>query len=160
MRVRRLICDIKNIESDGQWSTKDLQPRYAPIYAKTKPIRAGWQWRSIKISSENGIYILLAECNPARNNWNAKLIRETVYGPSVVARFESHASHPGLHVHTHCDRSGLETGAVGLDNLVRVPPTGTKHRRTNAWTETTFWEAAKRFFRVREEQGVLVFDAP
>ena len=160
MRLRRLILEEKAIENDGQWSDRDLQPRYAPIYARTKPIRAGWQWRSSRIASETGTYILLAECNPRRNNWTAKLIRETAHGPSVVARFESHASHPGLHVHAHCERGGLETGATGLDNLVRTPPAGSRHRRTNAWTETTFWEAAKRFFRVREEQGVLVFDAP
>ena len=159
MRVRNLINEIKVTEADGQWSTKDLQPRYAPIYAKTKPIRAGWQWRSSRVVSAGEHYILLAECNPRRNNWNAKLIRETEYGASVVARFESHASHPGLHVHAHCDRGGIETGATGLDNLIRIPPIGAMHRRSNAWTETTFWEAAKRFFRVREEQGVLDLDA-
>lgn len=160
MRVRRLICEEKFTESMGQWSTKDLQPRHAPIYAKTKPIRAGWQWRSSRVVTAGEIYILLAECNPGRGNWNAKLIRETNEGYSVVARFESHASHPGLHVHAHCDRGGIETGALGLDNLARIPRIGTPHRRTNAWTEATFWEAAKRFFRIVEEQGVLEFDAP
>jgi hypothetical protein len=160
MRIRRLVKKEKITESAGQWSTKDLQPRYAPIYAKTKPIRAGWQWRSSKVVADGEIYILLAECNPGRGNWNAKLIRETVDGFSVVARFESHASHPGLHVHAHCDRGGIETRATGLDNLARIPPIGVRHRRTNAWTETTFWEAAKRFFCVREEQGVLDLDAP
>ena len=39
MRVRHLINEEKTTESAGQWSTKDLQPRYAPIYTKTKPIR-------------------------------------------------------------------------------------------------------------------------
>ena len=84
------------------------------------------------------------------DNWQAYLMVETVEGASVVGRFESHGSHPGVHGHAHCERSGIEVGASGLDNLARCPPADTIHRRTNAWTESTFWEAARSFFRVRE----------
>jgi hypothetical protein len=157
MRLRHIIALKKQTQTDSKWSIKDLSPRYAPIYAKTKPIRAGWQWRSSKVSDAAGMdYILLAECNPRRDNWKAILISETSVGPAVVARFEYHGSHPGLHVHADCIRGGLETGAVGLDNLARIPPASSMHRRTSAWTEGTFWEAAKRFFRVEEKKGSLI----
>jgi hypothetical protein len=43
-----------------------------------------------------------------------------------------------------------------MDNLARIPPAGAPHRRTFAWTETSFWEAAKRFFRVEEKRGPLL----
>ena len=46
---------------------------------------------------------------------------ETEAGHSVVARFESHGSHPGLHGHSHCDRGGIEIGASGLDANVYHP---------------------------------------
>ncbi|MCB9958232.1 MAG: hypothetical protein H6843_06395 [Rhodospirillaceae bacterium] len=77
---------------------------------------------------------------------------------SVVGRFEHHGTHPGLHVHSHCQRSGIELGPSGLDDLVRIPKVGrgSYHRRQIAWTETAFWEAAKRFFRVKEPKGTLL----
>ena len=77
-------------------------------------------------------------------------------GASVIARFEDHADHPGLHVHTDCDRAGAETGATGLDNLLRIPSVPQVHRRVQAWTENNFWEAAKRFLRVEEMKGPLI----
>lgn len=157
MRVRHIVRERKTIESDSRWSTKDLQPRHAPIYAKTKPIRAGWRWRSARARGQDGReFILLAECNPPRDNWKAMLIVETVDGPSVVVRFEHHGSHPGLHIHVHCERSGVETGAGGMDSLDRMPGPGSLHRRANGWTEHVFWEAAKRFFRIEEEKGPLI----
>lgn len=84
---------------------------------------------------------------------------ETTIGAAVVARFETHGSHPGVHGHAHCERGGIEVGASGLDNLVRCPPADHVHRRTNAWTESTFWDAARSFFRVRDDFGPLFNNA-
>lgn len=156
MRVRHIIEDRKALRSDSQWSTSDLRPKHAPIYSKTKPIRAGWKWRSARAESETAKYILIAECNPSRDNWKAVLIVEEDAGHSVVARYEYHSSHPGLHAHAHCVRSGVETGTSGLDNLARFPSNDQPHRRTQAWTENTFWEAAKSFFRIEEPRGPLI----
>lgn len=158
MRVRHLIASKKELQSDTDWHTSDLQPRYAPIFPKTTPIRAGWKWRSARASSSEGEYILLAKCNPRRDNWQAFLISTADDGASVVGRFEHHGSHPGLHAHAHCERGGIEIGPRGLDDLVRIPAAGSKshHRRTNAWTESGFWEAAKSFFRVQEKKGPLL----
>lgn len=83
------------------------------------------------------------------------LILEAESGPSVIARLEYHGSHPGVHAHAQCDRGGVEIGATGIDNLSRFPSANAPHRRTNAWTENTFWEAAKRFFRVEDQKGPL-----
>ena len=159
MRVRHLIATKKVLETDSDWNTTDLQPRFAPIFPKTTPIRAGWKWRSAKAVSSENEYVLLAKCNPRRDNWQAFLILVGDGGASVVGRFEHHGSHPGLHAHAHCERSGIETGARSLDGLVRVPPAigrGSYHRRTHAWTESGFWEAAKGFFRVHERKGSLL----
>ena len=160
MRVRHLIEKTKIVKSDTGWSQNDMPPRYSPIYSKSRPIRAGWKWRSSHCHAADIAtdFILTALCNVRRDNWQAYLMVETDAGHSVVARFESHGSHPGLHGHSHCDRGGIEIGASGLDNLVRCPPANEVHRHTNAWTEATFWEAARRFFRVREKQARLEFD--
>lgn len=155
MRVRHLVALEKMIDSETAWSAKDMQPRFAPIYPKTKPIRAGWVWKSARCKVEEQNYILLAECNPPRDNWKAMLICELQDGWSVVGRFEFHGSHPGLHFHCDCDRSGRETGAKSIDNLSRIPSANSFHRRLNAWTENAFWEAAKSFFRISDKQGVL-----
>lgn len=155
MRVRHLVSDPKVLKSDTNWRTTDLQPKHAPIYAKTRPIRAGWEWRSAKAESGSRQYILVALCNPPRDNWQAMLIVETGNGASMVARLEYHGSHPGLHAHSHCDRSGIELGGASIDNLPRFPPAGHTHRRTAAWTKIQFWNAAREFFRIKEKLGDL-----
>jgi hypothetical protein len=101
-------------------------------------------------------FVLLAECNPSRANWKAMLILVTDTGASVVGRFEDHGSHPALHIHAHCERGGLEPGASSIDDLPRIPPAHQHHRRTTAWTEPGFWEAARRFFRIEEPKGPLL----
>lgn len=159
MRVRHLIELKKTLHSQTIWSSSDMPPRHAPVYSKTKPMRAGWKWRSAKAEARGIIFILVAECNSARDNWKSMLIVETSNGASVVGRFESHGSHPGLHAHAHCLRSGFENGGSSIDNLIRIPNARSPHRRTNAWTENTFWDAARRFFRLKEDEGPLFRNA-
>lgn len=159
MRVRHIISERKQLQADTGWRTDDLTRRHAPIFPKTKPIRAGWKWRSAKVHGASGQFVLLAQCNPNRDNWKAILLKLDAEGSgSAVCRFEYHGSHPGLHAHGHCQRSGIEIGPSGLDDLVRAPKAGpaTYHRRHNAWTENGFWETTKRFFRIRDQSGPLL----
>lgn len=156
MRLRHLIAEAKTMTDSTSWSAADLPPRHAPVFARTIPMRAGWRWRSARAEGGGLNYTLLAQCNARRGDWKALLMVEVAGGHSVVARLEDHASHPGLHVHAHCDRGGIEVGAVGLDELTRTPNARKRHRRVQAWTEGTFWEAAKRAFRVAELRGSLL----
>jgi len=153
MRVRHLIQKVKVQHNDTGWMSNDMPPRHSPIYAKTRPIRGGWKWRAAHCSVDGTDFVLTALCNIKRDNWQAYLMIEAAAGASVVARFEYHGSHPGLHGHAHCERGGIEVGASGLDSLVRFPKAGALHRRTNAWTDHTFWEAARRFFRIKDGGG-------
>jgi hypothetical protein len=156
MRARNLIKERKTQQSDTDWRRDDMQPRHAPVFTRTRPVRSGWQWRSAKAESVERQYILYALCNPARDNWHATLILYAEADASVVGRYEYHGSHPGLRVHADCERSGLELGSISVDNLPRRPPAQSFHRRTSAWIENTFWEAARRFFRVEERKGPLL----
>jgi len=155
MRIRQLIHMPKSQTSDTTWSVQDLPPRHAPIYSRSRPIRAGWKWRSAQADADDTKFVLTVLCNPLRDNWPAMLTVETFTGASVVARFEYHGSHPGVHGHAHCERGGIEVGASSIDNLMRTPSAGRHHRRTHAWTEETFWNAARSFFRIKDDIGPL-----
>lgn len=156
MRVRHIVAQRKYIDSETQWSTKDMLPKHAPIYPKTKPMRAGWTWKSARCVTATQNFILVAECNPQRANWKAALLLETPAGFSVVGRFEDHGSHPGLHCHSDCNTSGLEVGTKSLD-VGRIPSAKAFHRRSRHWTESSFWNAATAFFRVEYRIGPLGF---
>lgn len=157
MRVRKIIRENKSQETDTGWRDSDLTPRHAPIFPRTIPIRAGWKWRSAKVMGNAGEFILLAKCNERRDNWQAVLMMLLPDGTaSAVGRLEYHGSHPGLHAHADCRRGGIESGALSLDDLCRVPVANAYHRRTHAWTNGSFWQTAKRFFKVREKTGLLL----
>ena len=155
MRVRHIAAIQKVQVDDTQWSLSDVPPRRCPINSKTKPIRAGWQWRSIKAEGGGRKFIAYAEANIRRGDYKSILIEDTPSGFSVIARFEYHSSHPGLHVHAHCERGGIEIGATGMGNLIRIPPVNKKHRRIAAFTLSTFWQEARRFYNIVDDNGPL-----
>lgn len=155
MRVRRLTRSSKSQVSDTKWRTDDIQPRYCPVFARTRPNRAGWQWRSVRAEIDQRKFVAFALVNLRRSNFKSMLIEETPAGPSVIARYEFHGSHPGIHVHADCDRSGIETTATGMDGLARIPPANRPHRRTAAFSVSTFWNEARRFFGIETDDGPL-----
>lgn len=158
MRIRKIIAEHKVMESDTNWRTDDLQHRYSWVFEKTKPMRAGWKWRSVTVTSGTGNeYLFLTQCNPIRDQWKAWLIYRTSSGQaSLVSRLEYHGNHPGLHVHAHCERGGLEQGPSSIDHLARIPPVERRHRRKNTWREQTFWEQARLHFRIKHPKGTLL----
>jgi len=156
MRVRAAARLRKIITSDTRWKRDDVQRRYCPINSRTKPIRAGWEWRSLKAASDDGRkFIAYLEANVRKGDFKSVLIEETVNGPSVIARYEYHSSHPGIHVHAHCERSGIEIGASGMDKLERAPRVKERHRRISALSLSTFLAAASRFYGMEYDTGPL-----
>jgi hypothetical protein len=155
MRVRHLVAERKIISKDTGWRFDDMSPRHCPIYEKTRPTRAGWQWRSARAEAGDREFVLVAQANVKRGDLKSVLILKTPSGYSVVGRYEFHSSHPGIHAHAHCDRGGLEEGATGLDKLIRIPPNGRTPRRTSALSISTFWDEARRFFRIMDDLGPL-----
>lgn len=129
--------------------------RHAPIFQNTRPMRGGWTWRSMRVEGDGREFILLFQCNPPRADWKAWLLIRFGQDASIVARLEDRASHPGLHLHAHCQRGGVEVGSALLSDLERAPPAGAYHRRQHAWTADGFRDHAADFFRVRGVQGGL-----
>lgn len=156
MRVRKLICLPKELRADTNWQSDDIAPKFAPIFLKTRPNRGTWKWRSGKAVAQGRDFVLFTMCNPNQDSWKSWLAVGSEMGYSVVGRFEHHGSHPGLHCHSHCGRSGVEIGASSMNDLYRFPPALNRHRRKNSWTEAGFWEASKHFFRISEPKGTLL----
>ena len=153
MRVRKLIKCQKDLVTSTSWSHGKLTKRHAPVFEKTRPIRAGWQWRSGKATNQDDDYVLLALCNPGKDNWKAILMAKLTDGWSTVARLEYHASHPGLHVHSDCRNSGLQTGPPSMDIRNRIPKTDQRHLRIQGWTCDGFWNRAMQFFKISDPGG-------
>lgn len=153
MRVRHLVAEPKTIASDTRWRMDDMAPRFSGLYTKTKPIRAGWQWRSVVAVSEQKEYIFLVQGHEDKDNWGAWLVLRTDSGYSLVTRFEYHGSHPGFHIHAHCDRGGIEDGTGSINDLVRIP------KATSGTVITlrrdSFWEQARVKFRISFPKGSL-----
>lgn len=161
MRLRHLIIEEKVITSDTGWRDTTLRPKDAPILTKTIPTTKNWQWRSSTAIGKDSSsqFVLLLRCNPLHDKWNSVLMQKIgERSASVIARYEHHGNHPGLHGHAHCERGGVETGSTGMDRLQRIPESyaGSYHRRIRPWTKNAFWESAKRFFRLCEKKGSLL----
>ncbi len=154
MRVRHLVAEPKTINGDTLWRVEDLAPRYSGLYAKTKPIRAGWQWRSVIALSEHNEYIFLVQGHEDKDNWSAWLVLKTDGGYSLVTRFEYHGSHPGFHIHAHCERSGIEEGTGSINGLVRIPK-ATSGGSIVTLRRDKFWEQARTKFRISFPKGSL-----
>jgi len=156
MKIRRIVADRKTVVSDTGWKDDDIPPRYSGVYEKTKPNRNGWRWRSVLAKSAAEEYIFLTQINEASDNWKAWLILKVGGSASIVSRFEYHGSHPGIHVHSHCDLAGREVGPQLINNLVRVPEASSRHRRQQTFRASSFWETARQHFRIEFPKGDLL----
>lgn len=154
MRIRKTLKLLKTVtkETPG-WSSDNLPPRWCPINSKTRPMAGDWKWRAARASSDARGFVIFAQVAPRKGNWKAVLIEELAAGSSVIARYEFHASHPGIHVHSDCDRCGVEVGASSMDRLTRFPKASSNHRRQQSFDESSFWRSALSFFNVMETKG-------
>lgn len=156
MRIRQHIRRPKIIESDTDWRDDDLPPRFSGIYERTRPMRAGWRWRSVLAKADGIEYIFLLQVKPRQDNWLAWLILKEENSCSIVSRYEYHSSHPGFHAHADCTRGGVEKGPDSIDNLLRIPKVSSPNGPTITLKERTFWEKSRKHFRIEFKQGQLL----
>jgi len=151
MKTTQYILDVKTIESDTKWQTKDIPPKHYPIYKKSYPSRANWKWRSLKLKGNNN-YVLLLRCNPVKDNWQAVLMLISASQSFPVNRYEYHGSHPGAHVHSTCDN----VEQTIMDNWIRIPKSGDIHRRSGKnYSELSFYSECVKLFRIKGAVGDL-----
>ncbi len=91
-----------------------------------------------------------------KDNWRAWLIRKTDDEGSLVARYEFHGSHPGLHLHADCDRGGVEVGPTSIKVPLRIPAVGSERMRLPPTRPGLFWETARQYFRMDYAKGSLL----
>ena len=157
MRIRHLLKCPKVTSDDTGWKIGDMAPRFCPVYMRTRPMRSGWRWRSLRAERLGVRYIVVALCRSGRGTQQALLLKEAASQSwSLIARYEQHASHPGIHLHPHCERSGIEVGGSGFDGLARIPAVESHHRRTSNLTDELFWIRALKFFGVKPPEGQLL----
>ena len=156
MRVRKHIQVAKIILSDTNWQTDDIPPRHTCIYPKTRPNRAGWEWRSALVKSDISEYIFLSHVHPDRDNWQAMLVLKSDLGGSLISRYEYHGSHPGIHVHADCSRGGIEVGPTGINDLLRIPQVGKERQNNITLRKNLFWDKARLHFRIDYPKGELL----
>lgn len=144
--------------ADTGWRDGVIHKQQAPWHEAGIQDRESWKWRSITARSNRDVnYILLIRFRLVNLNCQAILGRKVEGGWSAVGRYEYHSDHPGLHLHAHCDRGGLETGPTSLDNLQRIPERLSRCRQSRAdWTKDSFLNAARQFYRVVEPKGSLL----
>jgi hypothetical protein len=149
--VRHHLLSRKTMTSDSGWRSDQITPRFGP-YPETRPCPAGWQWRSLALSTPTSRkYRLFFEVDPSRGKWKAVLVEVTDAGRCrALIRFEDQPGGRGggLHVHANCDRNPDLTGAESLDMAYTLPDHGMRRRRRTVWTRARFCHFAARFFRV------------
>jgi len=156
MRVRHLVRQAKTITSDTTWRDDPLPPRHSGIYPKTRPPKPNWKWRSAQAHCGNDEYILLCEVNEETDNWRAWLILKLNDQGSIVARYEYHGSHPGIHVHADCIRGGIETGPSSINVTLRIPAVNSDRMRPPPSRRDLFWDIARTYFRMDYAVGSLI----
>ena len=154
MRVRKIIIQSKKLKSDTSWRTGNVEPCHAPCFPNEYRIRDGFAWRSSRAVDGSGReYVLWARCAEKYGRQFAVLMLASKKGTghaSVVARYEKHHGHGGIHAHFDCNTSGLVAGGEGMDNLKVLPKNKNgHHRRTLPLTDDAFWEQAMAFFRFK-----------
>ena len=156
MRVRHLVRQAKTITSDTGWRDDALPPRHSGVYLRTRPAKPDWKWRSAQGHCDQNEYILLCEVNEAKDNWRGWLIRKLGDEGSIVARYEYHGSHPGIHVHADCMRGGVESGPSSIKVALRIPAVSSDRMRLPPSRRDLFWDTARRYFRMDYALGSLL----
>ncbi len=140
----------KELVKDSGWRDTDIQPRYMPVYQKTRPNSPGWIWRSIEVTIGNKSekYLIFIHCHPARENWKSCLLKIDSVGAKAVARFEQHATHTGFHAHASCFQKNSAYGTDSLNMNERYPNSGSFHRRHLIWSKEKFHDLVLKKFNV------------
>ena len=93
-------------------------------------------------------FIILVQVQEGWENYKAILAlrHENVW--QMLLRFESHGSHPGLHVHDWCGTENVPLGGKSVDAPNRRPKAESEHRRTPTLSRADFWKLALDQFNV------------
>lgn len=152
--IRRLCGEKKfTIGSATPWSSATIGTKYSP-YPHTRPCGRNWEWRAQIACGRSGQFILFCEVNIQNNGFKAQLIyqKETRW---MLTRWESHSSHPGIHVHSWCNEEAVPALSASIQAPYQIPRHEDYKRRSNVkWTRKSFWTAACHAFNIHDEEAL------
>lgn len=131
------------------WSVRDIPPKISP-YKHSRPAGRGVEWRAVTAMHEKDIYHVLVIANPRRSNYQAFLTLQSASDRYMIARLETHPSHPGIHFHTWCEETEVPRCPFSIDAPFRLPSVKnvSRHRASAVFTPQSFWVAACTTFNV------------
>ncbi|AOW48400.1 hypothetical protein A4R89_02105 [Acetobacter ascendens] len=142
-------CPKNEFGKPTSWSVKEIPPKISP-YKNKRPAGKGFEWRAITAKNGDTIFHVLALANSKRGNYKAFLTLQEPQDRFMIARFETHPSHPGIHYHTWCKSQNIPACPNSIEAPFRIPkPENVSQHRSNvAFSPQSFWLAACNAFNV------------
>lgn len=164
MDLRALIGAKKSSVKSGGWKQGEIpRAQWPSRKAKSKFYKWGplYHWQVITFSALGNECRVLILLNEAKQIFRASFGVTSAGETTVLCDYEFHASEPGWHCHARCD--GLDTINVWTNRFgaIRLPKSGSKHRRTEfkfgrtALSPTSAFNCAVKVFGIDKRDGEL-----
>ncbi|WP_157572702.1 hypothetical protein [Nevskia soli] len=158
MRLKKIIQADKIVTDWGKWTFGAAMPKTAfPISKSSFKIRSTYHWRIAKFLSLGESFRLLIFYRTDKPEYGAWLGMQRDSDTQLVARYEFHGTHPGWHLHAHCQTDTAPIGRTLVDGL-RIPKSG-KCRRTDfsvTSDDKALYIAAEAFGLPKGDTGISI----
>jgi hypothetical protein len=120
----------------GEWKDGKMSKSGAESFAlsKSRPLRFGanWKWCHVRMQVGGIQHRLLIAMHIGKQNFFSCVVRSDGDESLVLARLESHGTHPGFHLHACCIATGKNAlGSLDYEELIRVPGPSAHHRNVS-----------------------------
>lgn len=117
---------------EGHWSDSKM-PKSGPntILLRSKPLRfgLGFRWCFVSLMSGGSVHKILLARHQDKRNFCAYLFKSVGSDNLLLARLENHGTHPGVHIHACCQKTGPgAVGRTGYPEIARYPRPNSHHR--------------------------------
>jgi len=127
---RNFMAKSKSLRDESEWKRGKITSSTFP-FAKTMKLSKAWQWKVYYLEENNQSCRVLVTFNEHKSNVSAYFAYMTSAGGVIATRYEDHATHPGIHIHTLCDEIPSHTcGIKSFPNQIRIPNADAFHRKT------------------------------
>lgn len=129
---RAFWCEEKTDIAEGHWSDHKM-PKSGPntVLLRSKPLRfgVGFRWCIVSLMSGGVAHKILLACHREKRNFCAYLFKSIGNDNLLLARLENHGTHPGIHIHACCQKTGPgAVGRTGYPEIARYPGPKSYHR--------------------------------
>ena len=133
MRIKDMLMAKKVIDSWGSWGVGSIPQKNFPLSkAKQKAYKFGSStaWRVVTfgcLGRDFRLLVIVAEDKQECRVWLGEVRGNDT---ALILRFEFHGTHPGWHIHSHCeDTKEAKVGVVQYQSSRRIPKANGYHRK-------------------------------